>query len=124
MLCLYFTVSKLANMEDFKMLTKIWILKLMVSCAVSEDTCQWVHSETVLVLGSGKVNIRTFHVTNQSPRGGDVELVSPPVSGKAHCSDPFGVHLQLPFFCPFKRLMINDPAAHRSPQALVSKMCT
>lgn len=84
---------------------------------VCEDTCQWMNSN--ILLGSEEANI----ITNQSHYRGEVEL-GVELMRKPETLDPFEVHLQFPVLCPFKRLMINEPAAHHSPQALVSETCT
>lgn len=95
------------------MITERLVAKLLSNCChvfsvVCEDTCQWMSSYTfILLLGSEKVKMITFPVTNQSPDRGEVESVwsgcsLPPVSGKPDCSDPFEVHLQFPDFVPLK----------------------
>lgn len=88
---------------------------------VCEDTCQWINSNinSNILLGSEEANI----ITNQSRYRGEVEL-SVELMQKSETVDPFEVDLQFPVLCPFKRLMVNEPAAHHSPQALVSETCT
>lgn len=67
-----------------------------------------MNEKFILLLGSEKVHMITFPVTNQSPYRGEAESLwtgcsLPLVSGKSDCLDLFEVHLQFPNFCPFKK---------------------